>query len=591
MKTSQSNDSVLVVFGKDFPASILSRKFDTIVANKIFQKRVEALGCQFVELGTLVESGSIYEASAFAEELSRLTLPDGSRISKSFIYKDYELWWIHYNNIYTYFCLSYTQYRKLLEYLKGFQSISFYRPTYGNLFSCYLNAYGCKFNILHKPKLIFFNFLPLGIFLQILITLLSIPVLMVRKRRTMLFTGDKLEKSKDYDSRMKFVYKELRERNISFVEFIRSLESWKTVLKHAINRKRPVIYSEAVAFIGRFISVVSGGRRRASRRFSIHAFASQTDPCERFKLLVATRYLLTVYDDMWAIRIMKLILRMIGIKATLITAATERSYHAILGCKLNEIPTVGILHGIASRHYNGYDFLPGFDGTKMLSVDKYGLWSEWWREYYLKNSKAYRPEQLFVSGPMRPAQKPITNSNKSIPNDRQKINLLLISEIVAIPTEVMPYLDAINKIEDFSVHIKFRQHNDSFEKWLKVNRPDILSMLPEDRILKGSMQEAIESCDVVIGSQSTGVIEATLQLKPFILFNTKKWGDYFDMKSFDSKYNFFAENPEKLISHIKASNKIPDEVLKYLREKFFGDPHKDGSKWVVEQIEKVIKKK
>lgn len=268
----------------------------------------------------------------------------------------------------------------------------------------------------------------------------------------MIFSGDKFDKSRDHDPRMKFIYQELRERNIPFVEFIRSLESWSTVLQHVFIRKRTVIYSEGVAFVGRFCSFLSGGRYRAKRKFGAHTFASGTNPEERFKLLVATQYLLGVYDDIWAIRIMKWILYAIGVKTAFIAAALDRNFHTVFGCKLNAIPTVGILHGVASRHYNVYDFLPGFDGTKKLSVDKYGLWSEWWKEYYLKNSKAYRPDQLFVSGPMMPLQKPVTDSNKSISNRRQKINVLLVSEIVAIPTEVLPYLNALIEVGDFSVY-------------------------------------------------------------------------------------------------------------------------------------------
>ena len=102
------------------------------------------------------------------------------------------------------------------------------------------------------------------------------------------------------------------------------------------------------------------------------------------------------------------------------------------------------------------------------------------------------------------------------------------------------------------------------------------------------MTEAIERCDVVVGSQSTGVIEATLGDKPFVFFKTNKWGDYFDMKSFDTKYNFFAEDPKELIKYIAESNKIPKETIKNLRDRFFGDPYENGSKWVVAEVEKIL---
>ncbi len=589
MVTSKLKNTVLVVFGKDFPAGhILRQKFNVIVANKMFQKDVEYLGCRFIELETLVGPGSVYEASTFLEELSLLTLPNGSRLTKSFFYKGYELWWIHYNSLFHYFCLPYTQYRKLLEYLKGFQGISFYRPPYKDLFFYYLQVYGCKVAVLRESSFKSPTFLPFGIFLQIVITFLCLPILMVRKHRLVLFTGDKFEKLKDYDFRMGFIYEELKQRDIPFVEFIRSLESWKTVLKHAIKRRRPVIYSEAVSFAGRFASILSGGRRCAKRRFDSHAFDSVINPEERFKLLIATKHLLGVYDDIWAIRIMKWILRSTGVRVALVPSVSERNIHAVLGCKLNDISTVGILHGVASRYANPYDFMSGFDGEKMFSVDVYGVWSEWWKEHYIKNSQAYKPEQLYVSGPMRPLEVQ-KESNIATGTQGEFITVLFIAEQTAAPSEVMPYLHKLLDRRDIKLTIKFRPGSDGFEKWLLQNEPQVLK-LQHVQIIKGGMQEAIQNADVVVGCHSTGVLEALLQLKVPVFLRTQKWGDYYSMIEYSGGRRFFAENPVELIERIKGVYAIsPDDIID-LREQYFGDPHKNGSKWVVDEIEQFLKR-
>lgn len=562
---------------------------EVVIAPAKLKQEVQSLGIQWKALEDLVGAGSIYEASAFAEELSHLKLAGGQRVSKSFIYKGYELWWINYNGLFHYFCMPYTQYRKLLEYLKNFQSVFFYRPPYKSLFSCYLHAYGRELTILREDGFKSPSALPFGVLLQILITLISIPVLMARKRRVMMFTGDKFEKSKDYDFRMKFIYKGLRRRKLPFVEFIRGLESWKIVIKHAVKRRRPVIYSEAATFVGRFASIISGGHRRAKRKFGPHSFPPQISPEERFKLLAATQYLLGVYDDIWAIRIMKFILRVTGVKVALIPAATERNFHSVLGCKLNGIPIVGILHGASSLHYNVYDFLPGFDGEKILSVDKYGLWSDWWKEYYLKNSKAYRPEQLYVSGPMRPLAKQGTGSGG---RQRQKdpIKVLFISEQLAVPEEIMPYLNALIGAEGVSVYLTFRPYRDGFEEWLKNKHPEILNKLGADKILKNGINDAISQCDFAVGSHSTAVLEALFALKPISFFFTKKWGDYFSLKDYGSKYKFFAGNPEELVDCVRRGEEISMDTLKKLQERFFGDSYRNGSEWMVEEVEKILQK-
>lgn len=579
--------TALVVFGEELPRGWQSgNPYDIVVASEQLRSQVQAAGLEWEDIETFVEPGSIYEASAFAEELSRLTLPNGSRITKSCVYKGYELWWMNYNNLFHYFCLPYTQYKKLLMHLGDFKNVYFYRAPYASLFSCYLQARRSKVTVLPERGLRSPAALPFGVLLQILLTLISLPILVIQRHRLMVFTGDKFEKDRDYDFRLKFIYEELRRKNTPFVEFIRGLEPWRMVVRHAFTRGRPVVYSEAVAFIGRFISILSGGQFRARREFGPHLFSTEDDTENRFKQSVAMQYLLTAYDDIWAIRIMKWILRITGVKAAFVPAALERNFHTVLGCKLNTIPIVGILHGVSSCHYNIYDFMPGFDGEKSMSVDIYGLWSEWWREYYLKNSSAYKPEQFHVSGPMRPLELKNRNPDARASEPTGRLKVLFIGEQLGYPTEVLPYLLKLLETEDIDLHIKFRFYRDSFEEWLKRNHPELLT---GRKILRGNMQEAISLCDVAVGSHSTAVLEALLQLKPVVFYDTQKWGDYYELNEYDKAHSFFAESPEELIQKIHKTRSVSVETLKDLQTRYFGDPYQNGSAWVVAELEKFLR--
>ncbi|MEK7108923.1 MAG: hypothetical protein AAB919_00610 [Patescibacteria group bacterium] len=576
-------EEALVVFGDELPPQW--RHFDTVVASKKLQAELEAHGCDFVDLGTLCGPGSIYEASALLEELSYMKMPGGTRIAKSFVYKGFELWWVHYENLFRYFCLPFTQYKKLLEYLKNFRSVSVYRPPHKNLFFCYLEAHGKKMTMLEEPGFKGPSFLPFGVLLQIVITLLSLPVLALQRRRTMVYTGDKFEKDKDYDFRMRFAYEELRKRGMPFVEFIRGIEPWRNVLQHAFVRRRPVVYAGGMVFVAHLFSILSGGRTRTRRQFGAHRFAAMTDADARFKSLVATQYLLDVHEDVWAIRIMQWILRVAGVKVAFIPAASPRSYHAVLGCKLNAIPTVGIMHGVQSRFYNVYDFMPGFDGEKTLSVDAFGVWSEWWRAYYTQFSNAYAPGQLHVSGPMRPLIKSATTAPAGA---LAPLRALFVSEEVAVPHEVLPYLEELLGQTHITLSLKFRPSRDGFEQWLLHNRPDILTR-SNLTVLRGSMQTAVAGADVLVGCYSTGVLEALLQMKVPVYFRTKKWGDYYDLKDYDAAHTFFAEDPRELVEKIKNARSVPAPVLKDLQERYFGDPYQNGSAWVVDRLEEMLK--
>ena len=96
--------------------------------------------------------------------------------------------------------------------MKNFQSVSFLKPPYKSLFSSYLSAYGCKFSTLKESKLRSSKLLPFGVFLQIFITLLSIPILIVGKRRIVLFTGDKFEKNKEFSNKISQGYRKLAKK-------------------------------------------------------------------------------------------------------------------------------------------------------------------------------------------------------------------------------------------------------------------------------------------------------------------------------------------------------------------------------------------
>ncbi|OGN01139.1 MAG: hypothetical protein A2651_04025 [Candidatus Yanofskybacteria bacterium RIFCSPHIGHO2_01_FULL_42_12] len=551
--------SILVCFEEGLPKRF-REKFDEVL-------NVEALE-------SLVSPGSVEDASQLVRELSLLTDSSGRRISKSVNYKGSELWWMNYDNLMYKFCLPYTQYERLLEHLKNFQVVYLYEPPFPDLFRYYLESHGVRCEIESKLQ----NRFSVGILIQAALSLPFLFWLRLRSPKLMVWAGDRLDLPRDYNFRMRFIYEELRGRKIKFAEFIRSMESSPTVLKHAMIRKRSVIYSYAIVTLVRSIADLLVAKEKI-------------DVKEGFWSKVAVHYIQNVRSDIWAIRAMKFILKFIGIKAAIIPGAINRNFPEVLACKLLGIKTVGIQHGLHPKSYFVSDFMHEFDGEKTLSVDKYGLWSEWWRQYYLKYSKAYKPEQLYVSGLMRPLEEAVKPSlGGSAKFEGEPIKVLFVAEELAAPEEIMPYLEALIEDKSLSLYIKFRPYKDGFEEWLTRNRPELLKKFSQERILKTSMSEAIGNTDVAVGSQSAGVLESVLQLKPFVLFWTEKWGDFFSLKSNYPEYNVFVESPSELVARLKNLHTISPSILKKLQEDLFGDPYRNGSKWVVDQAEAVLTK-
>lgn len=557
--------SVLVIFGKKLPnrSKKWFEQFDKILEPK--------------ELAELVDPGSVQESYQLFNNLSRLTLPDGSRLPNLINYRGYELWWMNCDKFMDSFCLPYTQYRRLLSYLKDFKKIYLYESPYPGLFQYYFNAYDQECIILDKPSA-----LRAGILIQ---TMLSLPFLLwlkIVRPKLMVWTSDQFDPvhpPHDFDFRMRCIYEELRSRKIPFVEFIRSQESWLTVLRHALRRKRPVVYSAAIIAL---LYTLAGFFQKKQEKKMIHlSLSSGRNQEERFWFLVATHRFRHFQGTIWAIRTMEFILRWIGIKSAIIPGGSSRTFHEILACKLQGIKSVGIQHGLTPRYFTVGEFMSGFEGQLTITNDMYGLWSDWWKDYYMKNSKAYKPEQLFVSGHMRPLAKEILTRQEG--KARYPIKVLFVADQLAAPQELMPYFSALLEERDFSVYVKFRAYRDILENWLKENQPQLLEKV---KVIKDDMHAAISQCDITVGCQSTGVLESVLQFKPFVFFRTGKWGNYFDLEK-----RFFADNPQDLVKLMRENLFVPKEILVKIQDRFFGDPYRNGSRWVVEQAIKDLRLK
>ncbi|HYF29391.1 MAG TPA: hypothetical protein VEA36_03445 [Candidatus Paceibacterota bacterium] len=557
------------------------REFDTVFARRTHTEVLEQLGVAYEDLDAILDPGSIFEATDMVRALARITLPDGSRLAKSVLYKGYELWWIHYDDLHLKFCLPFTQYEPLLKALTAYEEVHSYNPPSSTLFGYYLEAHGVRYEAIDDPSP---DRLPFGMVLQIILSLPFLIALMIRRPGLMLWTSDRFDPPRDHDFRTRFLYEELHNRRIPFVEFIRSQETWKTMLEHAKVRRRPVIYSHAITTALRLLAGVLV--KKDDHRVRALVTQQGGTPEETFRFLLATHYLRNVTGDIWAIRAMQLVLWAIGIRAAYVPAALSRNFHEVLAAKRSRIPIIGILHGVSSKSYNVYDFMPEYDGTLSLSVDRYGLWSPWWREYYLENSKVYKPEQLAVSGPMRPVERGSLPEKKAERTPGEPIKVLFIAEQLGIPKEILPYLTALLDAPDLSFHMKVRSYKDGFEEWLAANRPDLIERMDQERIFRGGMNEAIAACDVVVGSHSTAVLESLLQLKPCIFYDTKKWGDYFDLRSFRSDHKLIGDTPEEFLGLVRQATDIPEATLKELQYRFFGDPYENGSAWVVDELAK-----
>ncbi len=569
--------TALAVFDRELPQT--GGDVSVLVGPGELREMAQERGFEFVDLDELRAPESVYEGADLMKEISTLAYPSGRRIASAVVYEGFELWWTHYNALLRNFCLPYTEYKNVLAHLSRYEKVYLYEAPYRSLFVYYLEAQGTRVVLGKSARLRSPSLLPFGIVVQIIYTALSVLALGFLRRPVMVFIGDKIQAGKDFDYRMGSIYAQLRARNIPFMECIRSLESWRTVVRHAGIRRRPAVYSEAVQHTARGLNFFSTKPLRASTLRELGGVRGS----DSWKVRVAVHYLLSADEDVLAIRITRAIFKFIGIRVGVFTAILERNVHAALACKLLTIPTIGILHGVASVYSTPYDFLPGFEGKRMLTTDLYGVWSQWWKEYFEKESDAYRKEQLVVSGPMRPLTMPPASSTRT-----GHLKVLFMSEQRATPAEVLPYLRALLKEEDIKVTIKFRPFRDGFEEWLQAHDSNLLSHPRLSRV-KGTMEEALVGADAVVGCHSTGVLEGLLQGVVPIFMYTKKWGDYYGMGESPERSLLLAKIPDELIAKVRAARATPQGLLNSLREQYFGTPGMDGSAWLASRVETLLR--
>lgn len=315
-----------------------------------------------------------------------------------------------------------------------------------------------------------------------------------------------------------------------------------------------------------------------------HISVRDLPPEDRFWASVALRGLKNVRGTIWGIRLLRWAVRWSGIKTAWLPAPSSRCLREIITCRMENVPSVGIMHGWSTLAYSPYEFLLGFSGQRPIGPDVFGVWNDRFLNYFLRYSDVFRPEQVEVSGLLRPL------APECCPVDRPDIppptplRVLWISEPLAVPEQIVHYLEAALSKANWKVLLKTRPMiDDPFSAWLKRKRPDLFKMID---ILSCPIHGAVSQSHVVVGSHSTAVLEALLQFRPVVLLNTPKWRDFFEVltEASSARGISFVCTPEEMVAAIRRSQEVPIKDLRRLRDEYWGDPTLNGGKWVVDRL-------
>ena len=511
-----------------------------------------------------------YLKDASVSEARKLTdkvfLNNKEFISK-YEYASYRITWSWYSDIFQFF-ISYLEICKLIEEIDLLGSNSLIINKIPHKYSKVLETYFFNKivtqNISKNTFIVSIKVFVFNLFMLVYSFISIIFLVIKKKKRVATYTGDFVYKNTRSDFRLNHLYKKYEDNNVNYIEFIRETTSINFFI-NIFKRKRPAIYFTSIIY---FVNLFTKKSQYSKKPLD-------------FYQSVLFRFHHSNVVFLKSLTIFKKILKILRIKSFVLFSFSSRSAHLAVAAKSLNIKTIGLMHGLQQKEYACYEFMESYNESKKIGCDVYGVWSQYYADYFQKYSKIISSDAIQYSGLLRP----IDNFDESISFKRisnEKIKVLVISEPLVSVKEIIPYLRTLLNRTNIEIAFKVRPMiRDKYYEDMLMELPEIASLKKYDC----KIEEAALDYDVFIGSHSTAVIEASLYGKISILVNTIKFGDYFDMNSLAPNNELLVSDPHLLYENImnRVKNEYALKTCQDIRKRFFGE-NRDGSEWVMEQL-------
>lgn len=384
-----------------------------------------------------------------------------------------------------------------------------------------------------------------------LISMLYIRIV-IKRPLSVIWTGDFYDETLQGDFRLGNLYLELKDKKINYIDFIRDNHNGiLSTLNNMLKRRKPVIYYDSITRIFLF-----------SPNKNTNIYLKNENYLHR---QILSRFIHKISTPA-KINLFRKIFNFLKVDNFICWEFSDRQSNLIYAAKLNNIRTIGFMHGAGNKFYVAHEYMSEFSSDKKIGPDFMGVYSEWWKKYFELHSKLYT--HVEVCGMLR--KKNFLTTPKHMPSFK---SVLWISEPLIDPEEVIGFIEYLHK--NYSLVIKKRPlTKDIFYNKLIQKYPECKNI----PTLDGDIFTAINQCSLVVGSHSTAVIDALQVNKPCLLVNTKKWGNYFNVDE-----NIFIKNTNELEPKI---SKLANFNFEDLKLKYFGEDTDDGVQWVIKKMTK-----
>ena len=478
------------------------------------------------------------------------------------------LWWLRNRLIYENICLYSCKYKNLLQHILDNKNNKIKIITSDDRLKFLIYHY-CTYNkikitiydsFLHKVNLL------LSTLLKLSLTIISLPFLVVKKNKSLIFTSNNFSKYGNFDYRFYSLFSEFKKQSISYFIGIRTINYPLTILTRFIKRGKPVIFFDSINEICNYILPTT---------FK----SNHNQPCF-LEYISDARNLINFKSIRYSLKLHRFLLRLISPNCAFIADNCERSNILLVACNQLSIPTIGIMNGIETIYFQVQKFNFYSKINHSLFMQKhYGVWSEGIKNYYLKKSKLYKEKNIEVSGKLRMnISNQLINSFSNLPIK----NICWLIEIHVDPFEIIPYLKSILKNTNFK--IDFKLDPTKYENSLRYFK--ILNSHLSEYDLQYSnatIEDAVFKYDLFIGAFTTALIDTISAYKPILIIKTKQWGNYFDI---DENLTLLVRSHNDIIS--KIENIDYNDQLKF-KNIFASDNNLNGPIWIINKLKKYDK--
>jgi hypothetical protein len=255
----------------------------------------------------------------------------------------------------------------------------------------------------------------------------------------------------------------------------------------------------------------------------------------------------------------------------------RHNHELIAACRSLGIPILGFQHGVFNKFHAGL-MAYGFSGSRAHAFDRYGVWSDLFRDRLLRDTALYKPEQVFIAGPVRPpvgaASAPARPAGDS--STGGKIRVLAVSEPLARKREVAVFLKTLLEDPRFELCLKLRpgESEKSLEGYsLPATRVRLLQ--------SGTVYEAFAQADVAVGTYSTVLYEAALTGLPIVWIKTTR---SYGRELVEEQLAEAAERPEDFPEVVLRAFGLSEAERGRRRERIWGKEIRNGAAILVQAL-------